>query len=88
MSGCVTGTRETDRMNQWTANSDKKPMPGHGVLVWSPSNRCCYMACWDGKAWKPWDASPERCAQLTHWMPVPDRPDSAGPENSADHGET
>ena len=55
---------------RWRTLDDKKPPPGRGVLVWSPGNKCQYMAHWDGKKWQPWDLGAEERANLSHWKPL------------------
>ena len=60
-------------MSDWNPIGNR-PKPGTGVLVYTPSNKCQYMAYWDGKRWRPWNMGETERQEITHWKKLPEDP--------------
>jgi len=61
-------------MSEWIKCSDDMPAIGSSVLV-CDSDGLCWLADYDGDEFSP-DWGPEANIEATHWMQLPEPPDS------------
>lgn len=67
---------------------DTAPKDTKARLIWCPSNRCVFCACWEKggtpgykAGWAVFGGGWRECLQgATHWMPLPEPPALASPE--------